>query len=127
MVNKMEYHTAFRGLIAISLIIINLKIYSMQSEDTVSEISTDLSHVMGLPQYKVIHLGLISFMEKEIRLAEDDIADLLERYNVPSKESLYEMIKSRKIPSHPAWEDYITWKNKEKYIRDLKMRIGKVQ
>ncbi|MCZ7402928.1 MAG: hypothetical protein O8C61_11965 [Candidatus Methanoperedens sp.] len=98
----------------------------MQSEDTISEISADLSHVIGLSQDKVIHLGLISFMEKEIRLAEDDIDDFLERYNVPSKEDLYEAIKSRKIPSHPAWEDYITWKNKEKYITDLKMRLGKV-
>jgi len=56
------------------------------------------------------------FLEKEIRHAEADIADLIDRYNVASKEELYERIGSKKIQSHPAWEDYIIWKNKEKYI-----------
>ena len=37
-----------------------------------------------------------------------------------SQEELYEAIK-QKIASHPAWEDYyIVWKNKERYIEDLK-------
>ncbi|GFO96492.1 hypothetical protein ig2599ANME_0681 [groundwater metagenome] len=67
------------------------------------------------------------FIEKEIRLAEADIADLIDRYYVASKEELYEAIRSKKIPSHPAWEDYIVWKSKEKYINDLKVRLGRVQ
>jgi hypothetical protein len=99
----------------------------MYSEDSVSEITSDLSHVIGLPEVELIHRGLISFIEKEIRLAEADIADLVDRYNVASKEDLYDAIKSNKIPSHPAWEDYIVWKNKEKYIKDLKAHLGKVQ
>ncbi len=99
----------------------------MYSEDTVSEITAELSHVIGLPETELIHRGLISFIEKEIRLAEADIADLMYRYNVASKEDLYEAIKSKKIPSHPAWEDYIVWKNKEKYVNDLKARLGRVQ
>jgi hypothetical protein len=37
-----------------------------------------------------------------------------------SKEALYEAIKTKKIASHPAWEDYIVWKNKERYVEDLK-------
>jgi hypothetical protein len=65
-------------------------------------------------------------IDKEIRLAEADIADLIDRYYVASKEELYEAIRSKKIPSHPAWEDYIIWKNKEKYIKDLKVRLGRV-
>ena len=92
----------------------------MHSEDSVSEITAELSSVIGLPETELIHRGLISFIEKEIRLAEADIADLMDRYNVASKENLYEAIRSKKIPSHPAWEDYIVWKNKEKYIKDLK-------
>jgi hypothetical protein len=95
----------------------------MYGEDSVSEITADLSHVIGLPENELIHRGLVSFMEKEIRLAEADIADLIDRYNVALKEDLYEAIKSQKIPSHPAWEDYIVWKNKEKYINDLKVRL----
>ncbi len=98
----------------------------MYSEDSVSEITADLSHVIGLPETELIHKGLISFIEKEIRLAEADIGDLMDRYDVASKEELYEAIKSRKIPSHPAWEDYIVWKNKEKYVKDLKARLGRL-
>ncbi|MFH0904608.1 MAG: hypothetical protein V1854_05410 [Methanobacteriota archaeon] len=99
----------------------------MYSEDSVSGITADLSHVIGLPENELIHKGLISLMEKEIRLAEADIADLIDRYNVALKEDMYEAIKSKKISSHPAWEDYIVWKNKEKYINDLKVRLGRVQ
>jgi hypothetical protein len=88
----------------------------MYGEDSVSEITADLSHVIGLPENELIHRGLVSFIEKEIRLAEADISDFIDRYNVALKEDLYEAIKSKKIPSHPAWEDYIIWKNKEKYI-----------
>lgn len=98
----------------------------MYSKDSVSEITADLSHVIGLPETELIHKGLISFIEKEIRLAEADIGDLMDRYDVASKEELYEAIKSRKIPIHPAWEDYIVWKNKEKYVKDLKARLGRL-
>jgi hypothetical protein len=95
----------------------------MYGEDAVSVITADLIHVIGLPENELIHRGLVSFMEKEIRLAEADIADLIDRYNVALKEDRYRAIKSKKIPSHPAWEDYIVWKNKEKYINDLKVRL----
>lgn len=99
----------------------------MNSEDTISEITSELSHVIGLPETELIHRGLISLIEKEIRLVEADIADLVDRYNVSSKESLYNAIKSKKIPSHPAWEDYIIWKNKEKYKKELKSHFGRVE
>ncbi|MFZ3383851.1 MAG: hypothetical protein WA144_08000 [Candidatus Methanoperedens sp.] len=95
----------------------------MYSEDSVSEITADLRHLIGIPETVLIHRGLISFIEKEIRLADADIADLMDRYNAASKEDLYEAIKSKKISSHPAWEDYIVWKNKEKYVNDLKARL----
>ncbi|UUX92522.1 hypothetical protein [Methanoplanus endosymbiosus] len=85
-----------------------------------------ISQITGLSREEVINRGLISFIEIEIRLAEMDIADVRERYNVLSKEDLYEAIKGRKIESHPAWEDYIVWKNKEKYIEDLKEQAKSV-
>ncbi|MGB2728584.1 MAG: hypothetical protein WBD09_08940 [Halobacteriota archaeon] len=37
--------------------------------------------------------------------------------SVFSKEELYEAIKSKQIASHPAWEDYIVWKNKVEVYR----------
>ena len=42
----------------------------MHSEDSVSGITADLSHMIGLPENELIHRGLVSFIEKEIRLAE---------------------------------------------------------
>jgi hypothetical protein len=99
----------------------------MSSTESVSSAAAELSYAIGLPEDVLIHKGLISFIEKEIRLAEADIADLRDRYNVASKEELYEAIKSKKILSHPAWEDYIVWKNKENYIADLKARLNRIQ
>jgi ABC-type phosphate/phosphonate transport system ATPase subunit len=85
--------------------------------------ATRISKIVGVSEEEVISKSLISFLEREIRLAEADIADIRERYNVLSKEELYEAIKSLKIASHPAWEDYIVWKNKEQYIADLKEQL----
>jgi hypothetical protein len=85
--------------------------------------ATRISKIVGVSEEEVVSKSLISFLEREIRLAEADIADIRERYTVLSKEELYEAIKSLKIASHPAWEDYIVWKNKERYISDLKEQL----
>jgi hypothetical protein len=79
-----------------------------------------ISKIVGVSEEEIINKSLISFIEREIKLSEADIADIRERYNVMSKEELYEAIKTKKIASHPAWEDYIIWKNKERYVEDLK-------
>jgi len=82
--------------------------------------ATRISKIVGVSEKEIINKSLISFIEREIKLSEADIADIRERYNVMSKEELYEAIKTKKIASHPAWEDYIVWKNKEWYVEDLK-------
>jgi hypothetical protein len=85
--------------------------------------ATRISKLVGVSEEEVLTKSLLSFIEREIRLAEADIADLRERYSVLSKEELYEAIKSAKIASHPVWEDYIVWKNEERYIADLKEQL----
>jgi len=82
--------------------------------------ATRISKIVGVSEKEIISKSLISFIERELKLSEADIADIRERYNVMSKEELYEAIKTKKIASHPAWEDYIIWKNKERYVEDLK-------
>jgi hypothetical protein len=82
--------------------------------------ATRISKIVGVSEEEIISKSLISFIERELKLSEVDIADIRERYNVMSKEELYEAIKTKKIASHPAWEDYIIWKNKERYVEDLK-------
>jgi hypothetical protein len=87
---------------------------------------TKLRELVGMSEGDLINKSLISFVEREIKCAEEDIADIRERYAVFSKEELYEAIKSKQIASHPAWEDYIVWENKEKYIADLKGQVKPV-
>jgi hypothetical protein len=82
--------------------------------------ATRISKIVGVSEEEIINRSLVSFIGREIRLAEADIADMRERYSVITKEELHEAIKTKKIASHPAWEDYIVWKNKERYIEDLK-------
>jgi hypothetical protein len=69
----------------------------------------------------------LHFIEKEIRLAELDITDHHDRYDVTNKEELFNRIKTKEIESHPAWEDYIIWKNKEDYINELKEKLKVIQ
>jgi len=64
--------------------------------------------------------GLLAFIEKEIRLAAWEIAHIRERYDVFSKESLYQAIQNEEVAGHPAWEDCIVWKNKEAHIARLR-------
>ncbi len=87
----------------------------------------NISKKLGIPEKELILKGVISFIEKEIRLAEGEIADLREKYEVASREELNRKIKSKDIESHPAWEDYITWKNKEKYIAELKEHLKSIR
>jgi hypothetical protein len=37
--------------------------------------------------------------------------------------SFKKKLSLKNVESHPAWEDYITWKNKEQYIFDLKEKL----
>lgn len=91
----------------------------------VQTLTVELSNLMAMPEPQVIRKGMMALMEKEIRLAEYEIAEIRERYEVFSKEALYQAIKSGKVPAHPAWEDYIVWKNKEAHIASLRQMAEK--
>jgi ABC-type phosphate/phosphonate transport system ATPase subunit len=83
----------------------------------------ELSKLMGEPEAVVIRQGMLALIEKELRLAEEEIAQIRRRYDVLSKESLLEAIQAGMIPGHPAWEDYIVWKNKEHHIARLRQLV----
>ena len=59
-------------------------------------------------------------IEKEIWLAELEIANIRERYDVLARQDLYRAIQDGQIAAHPAWEDYIVWKNTEIHIAGLR-------
>jgi hypothetical protein len=89
----------------------------------VQSLTLELSNALALPEAELIHKGLLALIEKEIRLAEQEIAAIRERYDVFSKEALYQAIEEGQISGHPAWEDYIVWKNKDSHIARLRQLV----
>ena len=87
---------------------------------TVQTLTLELSNLMAMPEPVVIRKGLLALIAKEVRLAEQKIAEIRERYDVFSKEALFQAIQTGVVPEHPAWEDYIIWKNKEAHIAQLR-------
>ncbi len=87
---------------------------------SVATLSLEMSAVMAMPEPDLIRKGLLALAEKEIRLAEEEIARIRERYDVFSRDALYRAIEDGQVAGHPAWEDYIVWKNKETHISQLR-------
>ena len=90
---------------------------------TIAEISKELN----MSADELTQQSLLAYLEHEIRLAEDDIADIRDKYLVATRTELENNIKSKKIYSHPAWEDLITWENTEEHIAKLKKTIQAIQ
>ena len=83
-------------------------------------LTSSLSRQLGMPEDELIHKSLLAFIEKEILLAESQIADIRERYNVLSEAELSQAIREGTTDPHPAWEVYIVWKNKSSHIKMLR-------
>lgn len=92
---------------------------------TVQTLTVELSNLMAMPEPVVIRKGMLALIAKEVRLAEQQIAEIRERYDVFSKEALFQAIQTGIVPGHPAWEDYIVWKNKEAHIAELRRMAEK--
>lgn len=92
---------------------------------TVSTLTVEMSSLMAMPEPVVIYKGMLALIEKELRLAEQEIAAIRERYDVFTKEALFNAIKLGTVPEHPAWEDYIVWKNKEAHMAKLQQMAEK--
>ena len=86
-----------------------------------------VSKGLNIAPEELLSRGLLAYLEHELRLAEEDIADIRDKYFVVSKEALTTKIKNKKIASHPAWEDIIVWENTEKYMTKLKNEIQRLK
>lgn len=86
-------------------------------------LTVELSNALSLPEKELIRKGLLALVQKEIRLAEREIAIIRERYDVFSKEALFRAIQTGSIVEHPAWEDYIVWNNQETHIERLRRLV----
>lgn len=63
--------------------------------------------------------GTLAYLHKELRLVEEDLADLRERYGLLSHQELEKKIRDGLTLAHPAWEDLIEWENLEAYKQKL--------
>lgn len=86
----------------------------------------EISKALGISREILLQKGIISFLEKEIRLSEEEIANIRERYDCLDCENLERKIRKKEINSHPAWEDCIVWKNKDSHIKELKKRLSEL-
>jgi len=86
-----------------------------------------ISRDLNIPSDELLNRSLLAYLEHELRLAEEDIADIRDKYLVANRKELEDKIKNKKIASHPAWEDLIAWENTEKYIEKLKSEIQELR
>jgi hypothetical protein len=61
---------------------------------TPQALTVELSQMLALPETELLHKGLLALVEKEIRAAENEIAQIRERYDVFTKEAFIKRFKS---------------------------------
>jgi hypothetical protein len=86
-----------------------------------------ISKEFNIPQDELTKKSLLAFLEHELRLAEEEIADIRDKYFVSSRSELEKNIKNKRIYSHPAWEDLIAWENIEKHISKIKKMLQTIK
>ena len=79
----------------------------------------EIAKAIDLPPEELHRRSLRAFLEREIRTAQLDVADLQDRYGVSASAELVAKIEQGQIYSHPAWEESIEWENLEAYIDRL--------
>ena len=92
-----------------------------------SSLAEEIAGQLQIPPQELMESGAIAYLERELRLAERDIADLRDRYGVLSPQQLEQLITVGKIYSHPAWEDLIVWENTLHHIDKLKELLERIQ
>ena len=84
-----------------------------------SPLISQVSKALHVRPNVLIRDGLLSYIEREIRLAGEDVSDFREKYLVSSRRDLQRKIKDKSVSAHPAWEDLIAWENLETHLKTL--------
>lgn len=80
----------------------------------------DVASATGESEELILHKGLGSYLDRELREAGVRINELKKRYGVEDPSELEEKIEGGSVDEHPAWEELIEWENLEKRISRLK-------
>ena len=76
-----------------------------------------IAQQLQLSPEDLIQRSLASFLEREARAVQMDMADLQDRYNARSAANLRAKIENGNVYSHPAWEHAIEWEQLETYLQ----------
>ncbi len=101
-------------------------LFPCYTHDVMSPLVNQVSKALNIKPSDLIRNGLLSYVEREIRLTEEDIADFREKYLVSSRSALQKKIKSGATPNHPGWEDVIAWENLEDHLTKLRKTLKKL-
>ena len=74
---------------------------------------------LRVPLETLMQESVKAYVAQQERFTELDIADLRDRYNVPTPEELVARIEAGEIYSHPAWEDSIEWEHLNAHLKQL--------
>lgn len=78
-----------------------------------------IAQQLELSPEELIERSLASFLEREKRATQMDIADLQDRYGARSAIDLRIKIERGEVYSHPAWEEAIEWEQLETHLHRL--------
>lgn len=78
-----------------------------------------VAEALEVPPEALLAEGVLAYLQKELRLVEEDLADLRERYELLFCQELEKKIRAGLIAPHPAWEDLIQWENLDGYKQKL--------
>ncbi|MBC7343703.1 MAG: hypothetical protein H5U02_14870 [Clostridia bacterium] len=81
------------------------------------EVIYEASRLFKLPVQNIVSKGLAKFIQEQISQNEQMIDNLKRTYAVSEHQELEEKIRSKKIPSHPAWEDLIAWEQTDEHLK----------
>lgn len=101
--------------------------YTQHGFTRMSPLVAQVSKALHLSPKELLRGSVLSYLEREIRLAEEDIADVRDKYLVLSRQDLLRKIKTKSVASHPAWEDLITWENLESHLRTLRKTLDRLR
>ena len=83
-------------------------------------LARQLSDLLAVPESETVAVHLLALIDQEIGQAEQEMEALRKRYDAATEQALYQAIQEGRVTAHPAWEDYIVWKNKRAHIERLK-------
>lgn len=87
------------------------------SASSTSQIIRDLSSKLGVNEERLADDMVITYIETALSDLTKFETDLKKKYDCDSSSELKKKIERGEVEEHPAWEDYLTWREVEESIK----------